>query len=93
MQISMGQSDTEESPKCQNGPLDVTLEEKALLEFVKNNPKTFSKDGFTFYVAQYLPDALASIDRMPQHISSKRNDSEYLDTKLVFYTFAKNGTL
>lgn len=39
MQISMGQSDTEESPKCQNGPLNVTLEEKALLEFVKTNPK------------------------------------------------------
>jgi len=28
--------------------------------------KTISKGGFTFCVAQYLPDALAAIDRMPQ---------------------------
>ena len=39
MHISKCQSDTENSPKCQIGPLDVTLEEKVLLEFVKANPK------------------------------------------------------
>ena len=39
MHISKCQSDKENSPKCQIGPLDVTLEEKVLLEFVKANPK------------------------------------------------------
>jgi len=41
----------EESPKCQNGPLNVTLEEKALLEFVKNNPKA-TQDQIAEYIGK-----------------------------------------
>jgi len=66
MQISMGQSDTEESPKCQNGPLNVTLEERALLEFVKNNPKATQEQ-----IAEYIGKSSRTVKRITASLYEK----------------------
>jgi len=70
----MDQSDTEESPKCQNGPLDVTLEEKALLEFVKNNPKATQEQ-----IAEYIGKSSRTVKR----ITASRYEKGYLKRENV----------
>jgi len=66
MQISMGQSDTEEISKCQNGPLNVTLEEKALLEFVKTNPKATQEQ-----IAEYIGKSTRTVKRITASLYEK----------------------
>ncbi len=66
MQISMGQSDTDESPKCQNGPLDVTLEEKALLDFVKKNPKATQEQ-----IADHIGKSTRTVKRITARLYEK----------------------
>lgn len=66
MQISMGQSDTEEISKCQNGPLNVTLEEKALLEFVKTNPKATQEQ-----IAEHIGKSTRTVKRITVSLYEK----------------------
>ncbi len=66
MQISMGQSDTDESPKCQNGPLNVTLEEKAMLEFVKVNPKATQEQ-----IAEHIGKSTRTVKRITAGLYDK----------------------
>ena len=66
MQISMGQSDTEEISKCQNGPLNVTLEEKALLEFVKTNPKATQEQ-----IAEHIGKSTRTVKRITASLYEK----------------------
>lgn len=62
----MGQSATEEIPKCQNGPLDVTLEEKALLEFVKTNPKATQEQ-----IAAHIGKSTRTVKRITASLYEK----------------------
>ena len=66
MHISMGQSDTRDSSKCQNGPLDVTLEEKALLEFVKANPKATQEQ-----IAEHIGKSSRTVKRITANLCQK----------------------
>ena len=66
MHISMGQSDTGNSPKCQNGPLDVTLEEIALLEFVKANPKATQEQ-----IAEHIGKSSRTVKRITAKLYQK----------------------
>lgn len=66
LHISMGQSDTTDSSKCQNGPLDVTLEEKALLEFVKANPKATQEQ-----IAEHIGKSSRTVKRITANLCQK----------------------
>lgn len=66
MHISMGQSDTRDYLKCQNGPLDVTLEEKALLEFVKANPKATQEQ-----IAEHIGKSSRTVKRITANLCQK----------------------
>lgn len=66
LHISMGQSDTRDSSKCQNGPLDVTLEEKALLEFVKANPKATQEQ-----IAEHIGKSSRTVKRITANLCQK----------------------
>lgn len=66
MQISMGQSATEEISKCQIGPLNVTLEEKALLEFVKTNPKATQEQ-----IAEHIGKSTRTVKRITASLYEK----------------------
>lgn len=62
----MGQSDTRDSSKCQNGPLDVTLEEKELLEFVKANPKATQEQ-----IAEHIGKSSRTVKRITANLCQK----------------------
>ena len=66
MHISKCQSDTENSPKCQIGPLDVTLEEKVLLEFVKANPKATQEQ-----IAKHIGKSSRTVKRITASLYAK----------------------
>lgn len=66
LHISMGQSDTTDSSKCQNGPLDVTLEEKELLEFVKANPKATQEQ-----IAEHIGKSSRTVKRITANLCQK----------------------
>lgn len=66
MHISKCQSDTENFLKCQNGPLNVTLEEKALLEFVKTNPKATQEQ-----IAQHIGKSPRTVKRITARLYEK----------------------
>ena len=66
MHISKCQSDTENSPKCQIGPLDVTLEEKVLLEFVKANPKAKQEQ-----IAKHIGKSSRTVKRITAGLYAK----------------------
>jgi len=66
MQVSMGQCDTAEIPKCQNGPLNVTLEESALLEFVKVNPKATQEQ-----IAEHIGKSTRTVKRITASLYEK----------------------
>ena len=66
MHISKCQSDTENSPKGQIGPLDVTLEEKVLLEFVKANPKATQEQ-----IAKHIGKSSRTVKRITASLYAK----------------------
>ena len=66
MHISKCQNDMDNSPKCQIGPLDVTLEEKALLEFVKANPKATQEQ-----IAKHIGKSLRTVKRITSSLYEK----------------------
>ena len=66
MHIAKCQSDTENSPKCQIGPLDVTLEEKVLLEFVKANPKATQEQ-----IAKHIGKSSRTVKRITASLYAK----------------------
>lgn len=66
MQISMGQSDTADFPKCQNSPLNVTLDENAVLEFVKANPKATQEQ-----IAEHIGKSSRTVKRITASLYEK----------------------
>ena len=66
MLVSLAQSANPEVPKCQNGPLNVTLEEKAILEFLKNNPSATQAQ-----MAQQIGKSLRTVKRITSALSEK----------------------
>ncbi len=66
MRILKSNSDTKEFSKCQIGPLNVTLEERALLEFVNKNPRATQQQ-----IAEHIGKSTRTVKRITATLYEK----------------------
>lgn len=59
-------SATDETPKCQNGPLDVTLEERAVLEFLNKHPRATQLE-----IAEHIGKSTRTVKRLTASLVEK----------------------